>query len=207
MDERLNERLRRATAEATAQGFAAMIVAPSPDLAYLTGYEPMPMERPTLLVLRADRDPVMLVPELERPLAAASSRRSGRGTRRLDRRRRPVHRRGPPARATGPGRGGRPPVGLARPGAARRAARPDVRTRLTRDRPVARREGRRRARGVAPSRPWRRRDLPTDLFLDLPGPSRGGDRRRPRRPPRPARPRLRRFHHRGERAQLRLAAP
>ena len=73
MDERLNDRLRRATAEATAQGYAAMIVAPSPDLAYLTGYEPMPMERPTLLVLREDRDPVMLVPELERPLAAASS--------------------------------------------------------------------------------------------------------------------------------------
>lgn len=73
MDERLSDRLRRATAEATAQGYAAMIVAPSPDLAYLTGYEPMPMERPTLLVLREDRDPVMLVPELERPLAAASS--------------------------------------------------------------------------------------------------------------------------------------
>jgi Xaa-Pro aminopeptidase len=47
MDERLNHRLRRATAEATAQGYAAMIVSPSPDLAYLTGYEPMPMERPT----------------------------------------------------------------------------------------------------------------------------------------------------------------
>ena len=73
MNERLNDRLRRATAEATAQGYAAIIVAPSPDLAYLTGYEPMPMERPTLLVLRDDRDPVMLVPELERPLAAASS--------------------------------------------------------------------------------------------------------------------------------------
>ena len=73
MDERLNDRLRRATAEATAQGYVAMVVAPSPDLAYLTGYEPMPMERPTLLVLRDDRDPVMLVPELERPLAAASS--------------------------------------------------------------------------------------------------------------------------------------
>jgi Xaa-Pro aminopeptidase len=73
MNERLNDRLRRATAEATAQGFAAMVVAPSPDLAYLTGYEPMPMERPTLLVLRDDRDPVMLVPELEQPLAAASS--------------------------------------------------------------------------------------------------------------------------------------
>ena len=73
MNERLNDRLRRATAEATAQGFAAMVVAPSPDLAYLTGYEPMPMERPTLLVLRNDHDPVMLVPELEQPLAAASS--------------------------------------------------------------------------------------------------------------------------------------
>jgi Xaa-Pro aminopeptidase len=73
MNERLNDRLRRATAGATAQGYAAMIVAPSPDLAYLTGYEPMPMERPTLLVLRDDRDPVMLVPELERSLAAASS--------------------------------------------------------------------------------------------------------------------------------------
>ena len=73
MNERLKDRLRRATAEATAQGFAAMVVAPSPDLAYLTGYEPMPMERPTLLVLRDDRDPVMLVPELEQPLAAASS--------------------------------------------------------------------------------------------------------------------------------------
>lgn len=72
MNERLNDRLRRARAEATAQGYAAMVVAPSPDLAYLTGYEPMPMERPTLLVLRPDRDPVMLVPELERPLAAAS---------------------------------------------------------------------------------------------------------------------------------------
>ena len=54
-------------------GLRRVVVAPSPDLAYLTGYEPMPLERPTLLVLRADRDPVMLVPELERPLAAASS--------------------------------------------------------------------------------------------------------------------------------------
>ncbi len=32
----------------------------------------MPLERPTLLVLRPERDPVLLVPELERPLAAAS---------------------------------------------------------------------------------------------------------------------------------------
>jgi Xaa-Pro aminopeptidase len=40
---------------------------------YLTGYAPMPTERPTLLVLRPGADPVMLVPELERPLAAAAS--------------------------------------------------------------------------------------------------------------------------------------
>jgi Xaa-Pro aminopeptidase len=64
------ERLRRASAEASAQGFDALVVAPSPDLAYLTGYDPMPLERPILLVLRPDRDPAMLVPELERPGAA-----------------------------------------------------------------------------------------------------------------------------------------
>ena len=72
MNERLIDRMRRAAQEAAAQGFDALVVAPSPDLAYLTGYDPMPLERPTLLVLRADREPVMLVPELERPLAAAS---------------------------------------------------------------------------------------------------------------------------------------
>lgn len=72
MNARLTERMRRAAREAAAQGFDALVVAPSPDLAYLTGYDPMPFERPTLLVLRADREPVMLVPELERPLAAAS---------------------------------------------------------------------------------------------------------------------------------------
>ena len=72
MDERLIHRMRRAAQEAAAQGFAALVVAPSPDLAYLTGYDPMPLERPTLLVLSADREPVMLVPELERPLAAAA---------------------------------------------------------------------------------------------------------------------------------------
>lgn len=66
------ERLDRAAAEATAQGYDALVVAPSPDLRYLIGYEPMPLERPTLLVLRADRAPAMLVPELERPLAAQS---------------------------------------------------------------------------------------------------------------------------------------
>ena len=68
---RQTERLARASAEAGRQGFDAVVIAPSADLAYLTGYDPMPFERPTLLVLRPASDPVMLVPELERPLARA----------------------------------------------------------------------------------------------------------------------------------------
>ncbi len=66
------DRMTRVAAEAEHQGFSALVVAPSPDLVYLTGYEPMSMERPTLLVLRPDRDAVMLVPELERALALDS---------------------------------------------------------------------------------------------------------------------------------------
>jgi D-alanyl-D-alanine dipeptidase len=66
------DRLRRASEETETQELDALLVAPSPDMVYLTGYDPIPLERPTLLVLRPDRDPVMLVPELERALAAAS---------------------------------------------------------------------------------------------------------------------------------------
>jgi len=73
MNARLTDRMRRATEEAAAQGFDALVVAPSPDLVYLTGYDPMPLERPTLLVLRPGTQPVLLVPELERPLAAESA--------------------------------------------------------------------------------------------------------------------------------------
>ena len=66
------DRIRRAREEAGARELDALVVSPSPDLAYLTGYDPMPLERPTLLVLRPESDPVLLVPELERALAAAS---------------------------------------------------------------------------------------------------------------------------------------
>jgi Xaa-Pro aminopeptidase len=66
------DRIGRATQETAARELDALVVSPSPDLAYLTGYDPMPLERPTLLVLRPNRDAVMLVPELERALAAAS---------------------------------------------------------------------------------------------------------------------------------------
>jgi Xaa-Pro aminopeptidase len=66
------DRLRRATERLEETGSDALVVGPSPDLVYLTGHDPMPLERPTVLVLRADADPVLLVPELERPLAGSS---------------------------------------------------------------------------------------------------------------------------------------
>jgi D-alanyl-D-alanine dipeptidase len=66
------DRIRRAKEEAADRDLDALIVSPSPDLAYLTGYDPLPWERPTLLVLRPGVEPVMLVPELERALAAES---------------------------------------------------------------------------------------------------------------------------------------
>jgi Xaa-Pro aminopeptidase len=67
-----DDRLGRVAEETRARELDALVVSPSPDLAYLTGYDPIPLERPTLLVLRPDRAPIMLVPELERALAAAS---------------------------------------------------------------------------------------------------------------------------------------
>ena len=66
------DRLARAAEETASRELDALVVSPSPDLAYLTGYDPKPLPRPTLLVLRPNRDLVMLVPELERALAATS---------------------------------------------------------------------------------------------------------------------------------------
>ena len=72
MNERYLDRIRRAADEASGGDLDALVVSPSPDLAYLAGYDPMPLPRPTLLVIRPGADPVILVPELERLLAAAS---------------------------------------------------------------------------------------------------------------------------------------
>jgi D-alanyl-D-alanine dipeptidase len=66
------DRIGRAEEETAARDLDALVVSPSRDLAYLTGYDPMPLPRPTLLVLRPGGDPVMLVPKLEQALAAAS---------------------------------------------------------------------------------------------------------------------------------------
>ena len=51
---------------------AALLVTPGPDLRYLTGYEALPLERLTCLVLPVAGDPVLLVPALERLAAEAS---------------------------------------------------------------------------------------------------------------------------------------
>ncbi|MGW3631396.1 M24 family metallopeptidase [Streptomyces sp. NPDC005122] len=66
-------RRRRAVEAATAAGLDGLLVAPGPDLVWLTGYRPVETERLTLLVLRAGRDPVLVVPALEAPDAAAAA--------------------------------------------------------------------------------------------------------------------------------------
>jgi Xaa-Pro aminopeptidase len=63
------ERARTATAGA---GLDALLVTPGPNLRYLTGYDAIPLERLTCLVLRTDDDPVLVSPRLEVPAAAVS---------------------------------------------------------------------------------------------------------------------------------------
>jgi Xaa-Pro aminopeptidase len=45
----------------------ALLASVGADLPYLTGYEAMPLERLTMLVVTMERQPVLLVPELEAP--------------------------------------------------------------------------------------------------------------------------------------------
>jgi D-alanyl-D-alanine dipeptidase len=67
--ERYAERRRRVLAACEDADLAGMLVTPGPDLVYLTGHGPMPLERLTVLVLARDIDPVLVVPTLERPAA------------------------------------------------------------------------------------------------------------------------------------------
>ncbi len=66
------DRLTSARDLTAASGLDAMLVTPGPDLRYLSGYDAIPLERLTCLVLRPDQDPVVVVPQLEVPAAAAS---------------------------------------------------------------------------------------------------------------------------------------
>ncbi len=61
-------RMSRAADDAAAAGLTGLLVTPGPDLVWLTGYRPTAItERLTLLVLRPDEQPCLLVPRLERP--------------------------------------------------------------------------------------------------------------------------------------------
>lgn len=61
------ERRRRALAYVEREGLDGLLVGLGPDMAYLTGYQALPLERLTLLVLRRGADPLLIVPQLERP--------------------------------------------------------------------------------------------------------------------------------------------
>ncbi|WP_030420748.1 MULTISPECIES: Xaa-Pro peptidase family protein [unclassified Streptomyces] len=61
-------RMARAVRSAADAGLAGLLVAPGPDLVWLTGYAPSAdTERLTLLVLAPGRRPVLVVPALEAP--------------------------------------------------------------------------------------------------------------------------------------------
>jgi Xaa-Pro aminopeptidase len=63
----LVERLRRARDQMAAQGVDVLLLSIGADLPYLTGYEAMPLERLTMLVLPRDGDATLVVPRLEAP--------------------------------------------------------------------------------------------------------------------------------------------
>ncbi|MEU1185105.1 aminopeptidase P family protein [Streptomyces sp. NPDC005820] len=67
-------RMARAAREAADAGLAGLLVAPGPDLVWLTGYAPpAATERLTLLALAPGHDPVLVVPTLEAPDAAKAA--------------------------------------------------------------------------------------------------------------------------------------
>ncbi len=61
------ERFARARAAMVAGAVDTLAVSVGPDLPYLTGYEAMPLERLTMLVLPADGQATLVVPRLEAP--------------------------------------------------------------------------------------------------------------------------------------------
>ncbi len=61
------QRLARVRAAMGAAGVDALLLSLGADLPWLTGYEAMPLERLTMLVVPADDDAVLVVPQLEAP--------------------------------------------------------------------------------------------------------------------------------------------
>jgi Xaa-Pro aminopeptidase len=65
-------RLSASAAAAARAGIDAMLITPGADLRYLVGYDALPLERLTCLIVPADGDATLLVPRLEQPAALAS---------------------------------------------------------------------------------------------------------------------------------------
>jgi Xaa-Pro aminopeptidase len=66
------DRVSHAQKAAADAGIDALLVTPGPDLRWLTGYDALPLERLTCLVLPADGPAFMLAPGLEVPAVLAS---------------------------------------------------------------------------------------------------------------------------------------
>lgn len=66
-DDPYDARIGRARARMAELGVDVLLLSVGPDLPYLTGYEAMPLERLTMLVLPRDADAVLVVPRLEAP--------------------------------------------------------------------------------------------------------------------------------------------
>jgi Xaa-Pro aminopeptidase len=67
-----SERLAAVAAAVRANGLDVLLLTPGPDLRYVTGYDAKQLERLTCLAVPADRDPFLLVPQLELKAAQAS---------------------------------------------------------------------------------------------------------------------------------------
>ena len=65
-------RLNQAQANCAVAGFAALLISPSADLVYLTGYAAIPLERLTCLVIQPGQPAILLVPHLEQSAALAA---------------------------------------------------------------------------------------------------------------------------------------
>jgi len=66
MSHMYERRLARVRERLGMLGVHALVVAPGPDLRYLTGYDALPLERPTLLIVNRTDDPAIVAPRLER---------------------------------------------------------------------------------------------------------------------------------------------
>jgi len=66
------ERVSAVAAAVRGAGVDALLLTPGPDLRYVTGYDAHQLERLTCLVIPADGDPFLLVPQLELKAAQAS---------------------------------------------------------------------------------------------------------------------------------------